>query len=191
MSRPIYRQAKHLLAAFCALAALGTGCQSDGVPTTRVSGNRLVLNTSPQPIGVLYRLAPSDVELAILLAIADPPRVPALAPGQPITDDVLPAVLGGAPSARRADHAWSFVRREPGLIFAAYERGKVHMLVAVRFDEQLVMLRIVESRNLGQTEDRIRPEAFSYLEEIETRLRRNIEAVAQRNWYGTPVPASH
>lgn len=151
---------------------------------------RLVLNTSPPPIGVRYRLAASDIELAILLAIANPTQVPALEPGQEITDNVLPAVLGGSPRARRAEHPWSFSKREPGLIHAVYDRGELHMLVAITFDEQLVMLRIVDSRNLGQIGDRIHPSAFTHLTDLEDRIRRNIEAVAQRNWYGTPVPAS-
>jgi hypothetical protein len=168
------------------------GCGSSAPPRVAQGPNpsRLILNSSPQPIGVLYRLAPSDVELAILLAIGNPPEVPALKPGQAITDDVLPVVLGGSPQFKRPMYPWSFVKREPGLIHTAYERGSVQMLVAITFDEQLVMLSIVESQNLGQQGDRIRPEAFTYLADLDDRIRANVEAIAQRNWYGTPVPAS-
>jgi hypothetical protein len=175
------------------LGALGLGCRSEAplrVPDRQDRPVRLVLNTSPPPIGVRYRLATSDVELAVLLAIANPAQVPALEPGQEITADVLPAVLGGFPQTRRAEYPWSFLKREPGLIHAVYDRGELHMLVAIMFDEQLVMLRIVDSRNFGQIGDRIHPDAFTHLIELENRIRHNIEAVAQRNWYGTPVPAS-
>lgn len=173
-------------------AALTVACRTE-VPAPVVKkpeAVRSVLNSSPQPIGVLYRLDPSDVEFAILVAIADPPQVPALEPGQPITDDLLPVVLGDPPTARRAGHSWSFVKREPGLIHASFERDSIRMLVAIMFDKQLVMLRIVDSRNLGQQDDHIDSRAFNLLVDLDGRIRQNIEAVAQRNWYGTPVPAS-
>jgi hypothetical protein len=149
-----------------------------------------VLNTSPSPISLVYGLGVEDVELAILLAIADPLDLPALTPEQEITDELLPKIVGGRRGTRRADNPWSFESRAPGDIFARYERGNVTMRVAIRFDDQLVMLRIVASRNLGQSGDRIDAEAFTLLAELDRRIRRTVLMVAQRNRYGAPIPAA-
>jgi hypothetical protein len=149
-----------------------------------------VVNDSPPPINLRYGLGVEDVELAILLAIADPPEPPTLTPGQEITDELLSKILGGRRGARRAGNPWSFESREPEHIFAAYERGNVYMRVAIRFDDQLVMLRIVASRNLGQSGNRINDEAFTLLAELDRRIRRTVLVVAQRNRYGAPIPAA-
>jgi hypothetical protein len=168
-----------------AVAALvWVGVPEVGTPQPRV------LNTSPPPIDLRYGLEVEDVELAILLAIADPLEPPALAPEQEITDELLPKILGGRRGIRRPGNPWSFESREPGLIFASYERGNVYMRVAIRFDDRLVMLRIVTSRNLGQIGDRIHDEAFTLLAELDRRIRRTVLLVAQRNEYGAPIPAA-
>jgi hypothetical protein len=64
------------------------------------------------------------------------------------------------------------------------------MRVAIRFDDQFVLLRIVESRNLGQTGNRIRDEALTLLADLDRRIRRAVLVVAQRNRYGAPIPAA-
>jgi len=150
----------------------------------------LVLNTSPAPIELRYGLAAEDVELAILLAIVDPAEPPALRPEQKITDELLSRILGAAPDGPQPDNPWSYRGRAPGRIFAGYASGRVSMRVAIRFDEQLVLLRILESRNLGQTGDRIRDEALALLADLDHRIRRTILVVAQRNRYGAPIPAA-
>jgi hypothetical protein len=160
-----------------------------GVPEVATPQPRL-LNTSPPPIDLRYGLEVEDVELAILLAIADPLEPPALKPEQEITDELLQEILCERRGIRRAGNPWSFEGREPGLLFASYERGSVYMRVAIRFDDRLVMLRIVASRNLGQSGDRIRNEAFTLLAELDRRIRRTVLLVAQRNEYGAPIPAA-
>jgi len=169
------------------VALIAIACQTGRhVATTgSVRADELVLNTSPPPIGNRYRMSPSDIELAILLAIGTPREVPSLKPGQPITDDVLPVVLGHGTSG-----PWTYAGREPGVIYADFAQSRVALHVAIMFDSDLVMLHIENSRNLGQLGDRIRQSAFTYLAPLEHRIRMNIEAVAQRNWYGTPVPAN-
>jgi hypothetical protein len=153
------------------------------------AAERVTLNTSLPPIDVRYGLDVNDVELAILLAVGRPPRPPVLTPGQEITDDLLASIVGGPAGTRRKGQPWYFEGREPGLAFAGYERGRVGMRVAIKFDTQLVMLRILDSRNLGQTEDHINAGALRLLAEFQGRIERNVIAVAQRNHHGAPIPA--
>jgi len=147
------------------------------------------LNTSLQPIDVRYGIGASDIELAILLAIAAPERTPALEPGQKISDDLLTKIVGGHPGVRHAGNPWAFASRKPGLVYAEYEHERTWMRVAVKYDTQMVMLRIVESRGLGQAGNRIQARALTHLAELDGRIRQTVIKVAQRNRYGTPVPA--
>jgi len=64
------------------------------------------------------------------------------------------------------------------------------MRVAIRYDDEMVLLRIVESQNLGQTEDSIYVDAFTLLGDLDERIRRSVITVAQRNRYGQPIPAN-
>jgi len=174
------------VAALAAIALIAFGCQTEhpapaSAPASTPRPDALVMNTSPPVIGNRYRMDPSDIELAVLLAIGTPREVPARKPAQKISDEILPAIVG-----RGAHRGWTYRNREPGGIYADFEQGRVFMNVAIMFDSDLVMLRILESRNLGQEGDRIRQSAFTYLAPLENRIRMNIEAVAQRNWYGTP-----
>lgn len=143
-----------------------------------------VRNVSPPPIPVPSGLTEPDVELAILLAVADPPEPPDLTPGQQITDSVLTAIVGGYDSLSIPRQPWYFEAREPGAIFAGYQRGRYYMRVEVEFDTEAVSLSIADSRNLDQTETRIHAGAFTRLQTLENRIRRALGKVARRNTYG-------
>lgn len=169
-------------------AALALACRT--VSEVSPPPEPVTLNTSLPPIEIRYGLAVEDIELAILLAIASPSKPPVLEPGEPITDDLLPAIIGRARRARGAERPWYFAGRRPGLVFAGYDRGAVAMRVAIRYDEEIILLRIVDSRNLGQTGDYIRVGAFALLRKLDDRIRRSVLAVAQRNRYGTPLPVN-
>jgi len=149
-----------------------------------LAGCATVPNVSPPPIPVPSGLAESDVELAVLLAVADPPEPPELTPGQQITDNVLSAIVGGYDSLSRPRQPWYFEAREAGAIFAGYQRGRYYMRVEVEFDTESVSLSIVDSRNLDQTEIRIHEGAFSRLQTLENRIRRALGKISRRNTYG-------
>lgn len=174
------------------LAAIAVACAGpNGTPASRPAVNSgVALNTSLPPIDVRYGIGVNDIELGILLAVAHTRSAPALRPGQTITDALLPKIVGAAKPTASRGNAWFFDGRRPGLIFAGYRQNQVRMRVAIRFDKQMVMLRIVESENLGQTEDRIDARALDLLAKLDRRIRNNVIAVAQRNRYGTPLPAN-
>ena len=170
--------------------ALACGGNLNGRMAGLSSLDSITLNSSLQPIDVRYGLDVNDIELAILLAVADQPEPPTLFPGQTITDDLLKKIVGKQPGARSEGHPWTFEGRQSGLVFAGYALESVSMRVAIRFDDQLVMLRIIDSRNLGQNGDYIRAEALERLGELKSRIQATVVTVAQRNQYGAPLPAS-
>jgi len=188
MSRKAARHGTRARVLWLLVALLAFACRS--VPPPSPPPVAVALNTGLPPINVRYGIAVEDVELGILLAIANPSVAPELAPGQTISDDLLPAVLAGATRARGPDRPWYFIGRSAGLVFAGYERDDISMRVAIRYDNELVLLRIVESRNLGQTEDSIYQDAFTRLADLDERIRRSVITVAQRNRYDQPIPAN-
>jgi len=174
--------------AWLVIAAIVLACRS--APLADAPPDALVLNSGLSPIDVRYGLDVDDVELGILLAVANPPDPPALEPGETITDEVLSRILAGGANESRPEHPWYFVGRASGLVRAGYKRGTVSMRVAIKYDDAMVLLRIVESRNLGQTDTHIRAEALALLDDLDDRIRESIIEVAQRNQYGQPIPAN-
>ncbi len=147
-----------------------------------------VPNVSPPPIAVPSGLTENDVELAVLMAVADRPAPATLTPGQQITDNVLSAVIGRYDSVRAPRQYWYFEAREPSVVYAGFQSGQVYMRVAVRYDARYVTMTIVESRNLKQDESSIHKGAFAYLQQLEGRVRRALGSIARRNLGGAQLP---
>ena len=140
-----------------------------------------VRNVSPPPIAVPARLTENDVELAILMAIADRVIPPKLAPGEKVTDNLLSVVIEPASnSGRRQKESWYFEDRQPGLVYAGFQDRQFYMRVAVRYDANNVTMEIVDSRVLKQSEDRIHRRAFVWLGQLEQRVRRALGTLATR-----------
>ncbi len=149
--------------------------------TTVVLACRTVPNESPPPIPVPRSLAQADVELAVLLAIADQPVPPNLTPGQQIADNALSAIIGpGYESVSRPRQYWYFEDRDAGVVFAGFQHRSHYMRVAVRYDTNSVTIQILESRNLRQSGTRIHKNALVWLQSLENRLRRTLGQMAHR-----------
>ena len=140
-----------------------------------------VQNVSPPPISVPSKLTENDVELAILMAIADRAAPPKLAPGEKVTDNVLSSVIDPASNtARRQKEAWYFEDRQPGVVYAGFQERRFYMRVAVRYNAHNVTMEILDSRGLKQSEDRIHKRAFVWLQQLEQRVRRALGTLASR-----------
>ena len=177
-------------AAWVALTTLTIACVSASSAPHTTLPKGLALNTGLPPIDVRYGIDENDIELGILLAIARNDTPPQIRPGQPITDAMLRRIVGPATPAPTPEHVWYFDSRRPGLVFAGYEERSIKMRVAIRYDDQMVLLRIVESQNLGQTGDHIDAKALRLLADLDRKIRRSVIAIAQRNRYGSPLPAN-
>lgn len=143
-----------------------------------------------EPIPVPSGLSMTDVELAILMAIEDRPLPPELTPGQEITDSALRAALPGYASVadrkqRELENPWYFVDRQPGKVFAAFQRNHLYMRVKFGFDTEAIESEIVESRHFRQTETSIHKNAYVFLREFERRLRRALGDVSRQVHYGS------
>ena len=146
---------------------------------------RTVPNVSTVPIQVPAGLAAGEVEYAILMGIGVPTETPGLSPGQQITDNLLSSVWGRYNSAApRREPLLYFEAREAGAVFAGFQHRHFYMRVKIRFDDREIALRVVESRNLRQTETRIHRWVLPHLRTLENRIRVALGKVAHRNAYG-------
>src|SRR5262249_23846679 len=110
-----------------------------------------VRNVSPPPIAVPSRLTENDVQLPILMPIADRTIPPRIDPGEKVTDNFLSVVIEPANnSGRRQKESWYFEDRQPGLVYAGFQDRQFYMWVAVRYDANNVTMEIVDSRVLKQ-----------------------------------------
>ena len=125
------------------------------------------------------KLTENDVELAILMAIADRAVSPKLTPGEKVTDSFLSAVKDPA-SARRQKESWYFEDREPRIVYAGFQDRQFYMRVAVHYDARNVTMEIIDSRGLKQSEDKIHKRAFVWLRQLEQRVRRALGTLASR-----------
>jgi hypothetical protein len=141
----------------------------------------MVQNVTPPPIAVPNKLTENDVELAILLAIADRAVPPKFTPGEKVTDNLLSAVNDPASNrARRQRESWYFEDREPRIVYAGFQDRQFYMRVAVRYDARNVTMDIVDSRGLKQSEDKIHKRAFVWLRQLEQRVRHALGTLASR-----------
>ena len=160
-----------------------------------VVGCQTVPNMSPSPIPVPSSLTDHDVELAILMAVADRAVPPTVPPGQRITDNMLSDIVAIqvviAPShnrSSRANQEWYVEDRDPRTVYAGFQHRKFYMRVAVRHDAQQVTMAIVDSHNLKQDEYSIHKKAFVYLQHLGTRVRRALGTLARRHVDGPASP---
>lgn len=142
-----------------------------------------------EPISVPSGLSPTDVELAILMAIEDRPLPPELTPGQEITDSALRAALPGyarvaEDKQRQYDNPWYFVDRNPGSVHAAFQRNHLYMRVRFDFNTERVRTEIVDSRHFRQTDTHIHKNAYVHIRKFERRLRRALGDVSRQVHYG-------
>jgi hypothetical protein len=152
-----------------------------------VVGCQTVPNISPSPILVPSSLTDHDVELAILMAVADRAVAPTVPPGQRITDNRLSDIVAinvvMVPTqnrSRRSTYEWYFEDHDPRTVYAGFQHRKFYMRVAVRHDAHQVTMAIVDSHNLKQDEGSIHKKAFVYLQDLGTRERRALGTLARR-----------
>ncbi len=134
-------------------------------------------NESPPPISVPKGLTNSQIQLALMMSIADKP-LPPLSPGQQITDNVLTSLITGYESATPRQY-WYFEDSGSNVVYAGFQRKNYYMRIAIKYDNRKVALNIEDSRNLRQTEFEIHKRAFQWLQTLENRIRRNLGSVAK------------
>jgi hypothetical protein len=73
---------------------------------------------------------------------------------------------------------WYPESADPGVIHAGLEKGPYYLRVAIDYDDSTVQTRIVESKQLRQTDDRIHKSAVQWIDQLEMRIRRALGQLA-------------
>lgn len=146
-----------------------------------------VPNVSPPPIVVPKGLATADIEKAIVASVPGSPTATNLSPGQQMTDTVLSSIpvggfganYGGARTRNASGgNGWFFEGRDTNVVFIGFQHREFYIRVAAQYDTTNITLKILESRNLKQSEDRIHRTAIVWLSSLEGRIRYNLGALA-------------
>lgn len=143
--------------------------------------------TVPIPAG----LSSEDAEVAIVAMLTAPETKPE---SDPNTYTLVIANPLGAMLLDRYRHGkrskgWFVESWTPGTIHVGYQRRSYYMRVAVRTTNDAVSLRILSSRNLKQSGNRIHTSAKVWLEQFEIDIRDALgSASLLKRDFGKPTP---
>jgi hypothetical protein len=125
-----------------------------------------------QPVQVPAGLTQEQVELAILMALTDRYRPPDYPPDHRLTDaevsNLLPAVAARDPyyDPRGLSPLWRYSARGPNSVEATYRQDQHFLVVDLLYDTRQITPRVVDSRYLRQTDERIHKAVFVWIKEL-------------------------
>jgi len=137
------------------------------------TGCRTTLNVSPPPTSVPPSLTAEEVERAILFTLKDAPAEYVGSPGYQIADRLLGLAFGESYSRRQY---WFFEGRGDHAVYIGYHNRNHYMRVEAKYDDKNITYKIVDSRNLRQSGDRIHENAFVFLSYLERNVRTSLGA---------------
>lgn len=141
-----------------------SGCRTTTIP---------FFDAIPVPPGLTL----SQVEVAILSALANTPVPKELSEGADIADRAMGAFFGPlryqSAGASRSQE-WYPESRQPGQIVAGMNARSHYLQVRLDFDATAIRPSISSSRNLSQSETRIHTNAIEWTHRLEDRIRRSV-----------------
>jgi hypothetical protein len=144
-----------------------------------VLGCRTVRIQPRPPIAVPSELTLEQVELAILAAVANESPAVAITPGsEGSVARIEAAKIGALRSQKPAGDGWFPESIEPDAIVATFQKAHFSLRVRIRYTQYEVITEILDSRHLKQSRSAIHFRAIEWLEELETRIRRSLGALA-------------
>ena len=147
------------------------GCSSS---TPHRSVHLHSVSISPPP-----GLTVTDVEVGVIMGMSDSEKVPQYTPGQQIADKALKVAFWPFYRSSKSTGEWFYDGREANVAYARFEFKKFTMRVAAHYSKDQVTLDIIESENLNQTPEFIHRNSYVWLNDLSTRIRRGLSAVAQ------------
>ena len=131
-------------------------------------------NISPPPTLIPGALSNEEVEFAIMLAVKDAPRTKYSNEGMKMADDILAYALGRGYTKKKY---WSYEGRGKNIIYAGFNYRSYYLRAEVRYNENNVNFKIVDSRNMKQDEKNIHKNALVWLGYLERDIRATLGAI--------------
>ena len=145
--------------------------------TLGCKSSKLVPIKQRASIAVPAGLNANDVEVAVLYELADQ-QVPAdRAPGERIANSSRFLFLYRSGPTPKAP-SWYPESVEQGLVYAGFEKGQHYLRVAMEYTDSVVQIRLIESRNLLQIDQRIHRNAIAWIDQLQVRIRRALGQMA-------------
>jgi len=122
------------------------------------------------PIAVPAGLSANDVEVAVLYELANRNVPTNLTPGEQISNNAMKALfLFRYQNVSDRKWGWYPESAEPGVIYAGFEKRTFYLRVAIAYGDSIVQTRIIESKELQQSDERIHKSAVQWIDELEMR----------------------
>ena len=130
---------------------------------------------SPLMVEVPPELTRDQVEIALIAALANRPIPGGLDSDEMTVENVFDALYGwrrGEGETRALE--WLPEERQPGVIVAGYTWRSHYLKVGLDFDEEIVEVYILDSRNLNQTDNEIHKTAVALVRALGIRLEQSL-----------------
>jgi hypothetical protein len=148
-----------ILVAFGALATLA--CRTVPLPEPYVI---------PLPAG----MTPQQAEVAVLAGILNAPPPPEYDPTRTYSEQEFNSIIWQGFVGSAHGRSWFPESREGSTIYAAVNTRGLYLRAAIEREPGSLRIRIVESRNLDQSETRIHKRAIQWLGNLEAHIRREV-----------------
>lgn len=140
---------------------------------------KTVLIEERASIGVPPGLNANDVEIAVLYELASQNIPSDLTPGERIANNAMKALfLFRYQNVSDRRPGWYPESAEPGVVHAGFEKGQYYLRVAIEYSDSAIRIRLIESKNLAQTDRRIHKSAVRWIDQLEMRVRRALGQMA-------------
>jgi hypothetical protein len=129
---------------------------------------------STQPISIPSGLTTQDVKLAIIYAIYPGKTPTEWSHIDQMTDNALKAAFPFTYSKVDRSENWFLEEIRSGSVLIGFDDGDHYLRVEYVIDRGRIIQRIDGSRNLGQTGETIKKDAFEFLGAMESKIRQSM-----------------
>jgi len=135
-------------------------------------------STVPLPEAIEIEVPPGltaqQVELAILSGILNQRPPETYDPRVGLSELEFQALVWNHYLRSASARSWFPESREPGYVVAAVSARRHYLRVGISFDTQTISIRLLESRNLRQSDTRIHERVPLWLDRLEEHIRREL-----------------
>jgi hypothetical protein len=129
---------------------------------------------SAQPISIPSGLKVQDVKLAILYAIYPVKTPTEWTPIEQMTDNALKAAFPFSYGKVERSENWFLEEIRNNSVLVGFDDGDHYLRVEYVIDAGRIVQKIDGIRNLGQTSETIKKDAFEYLGTMESKIRQSM-----------------
>jgi len=135
---------------------------------------RTVPLPEPYVIDVPSKMTGHQAEVAVIAGILNTPPPADYDPTEELSPEEFDAMIWRGFAGRAHRRSWFPESREGNVILAAVNTRGLYLRASIEIKDREIVISIVESKNLSQSETRIHKRAIKWLRNLEAHIRREI-----------------